>query len=77
MLIIKNRPKMKKDNEGIFNCALEISGMGAVRATYNEIRELFTGKRVLNFSFMRLIFIQSGNLKSLIFNFDPILCAQA
>ena len=68
---------MKKDNEGIFNCALEISGMGAVRATYNEIRELFTGKSVLNFSFMRLIFIQSGSLKSLIFNFDPILCAQA
>ena len=68
---------MKKINEGILNCSLEINGIGTVRAIYKEIRELFTEKRVLNFSFMRIFFIQSGKLKSLIFSFDPILCAQA
>ena len=68
---------MKKNNEVIFNCSLEINGIGNVRAIYKEIRELFTEKSVLNFSFIKLIFFQSGNLKSLIFNFDPILCAQA
>ena len=68
---------MKKNNEGIFNFSLEIKGIGIVSAIYKEIRELFTGKSVLNFFVIRLIFIQSGNLKSLIFNFDPILCAQA
>ena len=68
---------MKKNNEGIFNCSLEINGIGTVRAMYKEIKELFTAKSILNFSFIRLMFIQSGNLKSLIFNFDPILCAHA
>ena len=68
---------MKKNNEGIFNCSVEINAIGTVRATYREIRELLTGKRVLNLSFISLTFIQSGNLKSLISNFDPILCAHA
>ena len=68
---------MKKNNEGILNCSLEMNGIGSVRAIYKEIRELFTGNFVLNFSVIILIINQSGNLKSLIFNFDPILCAQA
>ena len=68
---------MKKNKEGIFNSKIEINGIGSVRAIYKDIRELFTGKSVLNFSVMTQIFIQSGNLKLLIFNFDPILCAQA
>ena len=68
---------MNKNNEGILNFALEINGIGNVRAMYKVIRELFTEKSVLNCSIMSLIFIQSGKLKSLIFSLDPILCAQA
>ena len=68
---------MKKNNESIFNCSLDIKGIGKVSATYKEIRELFTGTSVLNFLIISLFLVQSGNLKSLIFNFDPILCAQA
>ena len=66
-------PKMKKNNEGIFNFSLEIKGIGTVRAIYKEIRELFTGNSVLNFLIISLFLVQSRNLKSLIFNFDPIL----
>ena len=54
--IIKNRPKMKKNNEVFFKSSLEINGIGNVRAIYKEIRELLTGKSVLNFSVIRLIF---------------------
>ena len=68
---------MKKNNEGVFNFSLAINGIGIVRAKYKEINELFTEKSVLNFSIIRSIFIQSGNFKSLIFNFAPILCAHA
>ena len=71
------KPKKKKNNEGIFKCSVEINAIGTVRAVYKEIRELLTGKSVLNLSFIRLAFIQSGKLKSLISNFDPILCAHA
>ena len=49
-----------------------INGIGIVRAKYNDIKELLTGKSVLNFSFI-IKSLQSGKLKSLIFNFDPIL----
>jgi len=34
----------------IFNLSIEISGIGIVSAKYKEIKELFTEKRVLNFS---------------------------
>ena len=68
---------MKKNNAGNLNSSFETKGIGIVRATYNEISELFTGKSVLNFCIIGSFFIQSGNLKSLIFNLDPILCAQA
>tara|TARA_A100001388_G_scaffold202068_1_gene153150 strand:- start:810 stop:944 length:135 start_codon:yes stop_codon:yes gene_type:complete len=44
---------MNKNKEGNFNFSIEINGIGIVRAIYNEIRELFTGKSVLNFSVMR------------------------
>ena len=47
---------MKKNNEGIFNCYVEINAIGTVRATYREIRELLTGKSVLNLSFISLTF---------------------
>ena len=68
---------MKKNNEGTFSCSVEMNAIGTVRAIYREIRELLTEKSVLNLSFIRITFIQSGNLKLLISNFDPILCAHA
>ena len=61
-----------KKKEGIFNCSLEVNGIGTVRAIYKDIKELFTGKSVLNFFFMMYVFIQSGNLKLLILSLDPI-----
>ncbi len=36
--------------EKIFNLSIEINGIGIVSAKYKEIKELFTKKRVLNFS---------------------------
>ena len=48
--MIKNKPKINATIEGILNFSLEINGIGIVRAKYSDIRELFTGKRVLNFS---------------------------
>ena len=54
---------MKKNNEGVFNCSLEINVIGSVRAIYKEIKELFTGKSVLNFSGMRLIFYSIRQFK--------------
>ena len=36
--------------DGIFNLSIDINGMGIVSAKYKEIKELFTKKRVLNFS---------------------------
>jgi len=36
--------------ENIFNLSIDINGMGIVSAKYKEIKELFTKKRVLNFS---------------------------
>jgi len=33
-----------------FNLSTEINGIGMVSAKYKEIKELFTKKRVLNFS---------------------------
>jgi hypothetical protein len=49
-LIIKINPKTKVIIENIFNFSLEINGIGNVSAKYNEIKELLTKKRVLNFS---------------------------
>ena len=46
-MIIKNRPKKKKNNEVIFNCSLEIKGMGAVRAIYKEIGTPRTHRKFL------------------------------
>tara|TARA_B000000557_G_C20713211_1_gene416827 strand:- start:726 stop:857 length:132 start_codon:yes stop_codon:yes gene_type:complete len=40
--------KIKKDI--FFNLSIEINGIGIVSARYREINELFTKKRVLNFS---------------------------
>ena len=36
--------------DGIFNSSIEINGIGIVSAKYKEIKELFTERRVLNFS---------------------------
>ena len=36
--------------DNIFKFLLEIKGIGIVSAKYNEIKELLTKKRVLNFS---------------------------
>jgi len=36
--------------EKIFNLSMAINGIGIVSAKYKEIKELFTKKRVLNFS---------------------------
>jgi hypothetical protein len=36
--------------EKVFNSSIEIKEIGIVRARYREIKELFTKKRVLNFS---------------------------
>ena len=38
----------------IFNLSIEINGIGIVSAKYKEIKELFTKKRVLNFSIIDL-----------------------
>ena len=38
------------NKEKNFNLSIEINGMGIVSAKYKEIKELFTKKRVLNFS---------------------------
>ena len=38
--------------EGIFNFSIEMNGIGIVSAKYKEINELFTERRVLNFSFI-------------------------
>ena len=46
----KINPKTKVIIENIFNFSLEINGIGNVSAKYNEIKELLTKKRVLNFS---------------------------
>ena len=48
--MIKYRPKTNTKIEKIFNLSIEITGIGIVRAKYKEIKELFTKKRVLNFS---------------------------
>ena len=56
-----------------FNVSIEINGIGIVSAKYKEIKELFTKKRVLNFSIIQLISLYFGNLKLFIFNFAPIL----
>ena len=77
ILIIKSNPTIKANIESIFNFSLERNGIGMVSAKYKLIRELFTTKRVLNFSIIFLKDFQSGNLKLFIFNFAPILCAQA
>ena len=50
ILKIKNNPKTKSIIENIFNFSFEINGRGIVSARYNEINEVFTIKRVLNFS---------------------------
>ena len=36
--------------EIIFKLSIDINGIGIVSAKYKEIKELFTKKRVLNFS---------------------------
>ena len=36
--------------ENILNLSIETKGIGIVSAKYKEIKELFTKKRVLNFS---------------------------
>jgi hypothetical protein len=41
---------MKIKIDIFFNLSIEINGMGIVSARYREIKELFTKKRVLNFS---------------------------
>ena len=40
--------------EGTLNLSIDIKGMGIVSAKYREIKELFTKKRVLNFSIIFL-----------------------
>ena len=50
MLKMKNNPNKKSIIENIFNLPFEINGKGIVSARYNEINEIFTLKRVLNFS---------------------------
>ena len=50
ILRIKNNPKKNSIIENIFNLSFEINGIGIVSARYNEINEVFTIKRVLNFS---------------------------
>ena len=48
--MIKYRPKTNTKIEKIFSLSIEIKGIGIVSAKYKEIKELFTKKRVLNFS---------------------------
>ena len=48
--MIKKKKKTKVNIESIFKFSLEINGIGSVSAKYNEIKELLTKKRVLNFS---------------------------
>ena len=43
-------PKKNVIKEGIFNLSIETNGIGIVSARYKETNELFTKKRVLNFS---------------------------
>ena len=43
-------PKTNAVIDGIFNLSIDMNGMGMVSAKYREINELFTKKRVLNFS---------------------------
>jgi hypothetical protein len=59
ILIIKYRPKINVIVEGIFKLSVEMRGIGIVSAKYKEINELFTGRRVLNFS---IIFQKIFNL---------------
>ena len=47
--------------ERYFNLPIEINGIGIVSAKYKEIKELFTKKRVLNFS---IIYKEPLNLAS-------------
>ena len=49
IFIIKYRPNTNVIIEGIFNCSIEINGMGIVSAKYKVINELFTERSVLNF----------------------------
>ena len=57
----------------IFKLSIEINGIGIVSAKYKVIKELYTKKRVLNFSIISAGSFQSGNLKLFKFNFAPIL----
>ena len=50
ILKIKNNPKTNSIIYSIFKLSFEINGRGIVNARYNEINEIFTLKRVLNFS---------------------------
>ena len=50
ILIIKKSPKTNVVIEIILNLSIDIKGMGIVSARYREIKEIFTKKRVLNFS---------------------------
>ena len=50
---------MNKIVEGIFKLSIEMNGIGIVSAKYKEINELFTRRRVLNFS---IIFQKIFNL---------------
>ena len=50
MLKIKKRPEIIKNKENIFKLLIEMNGRGIVSAKYKEINELFTTRRVLNFS---------------------------
>ena len=74
--MIKKSPNINDIEEYTFKLSIEIYGIGIVRAKYRQINELFTKKRVLNFSIIFRKFY-SGNSKLFKFNFDPILCAQA
>ena len=61
----------------ILNSSTDKNGIGIVSAKYKEINELFTKKRVLNFSIIPQRSFYFGNLKLFIFNSAPILWAQA
>ena len=50
--------------EGIFNLSIEINGIGIVSARYKETNELFTKKRVLNFSIITEGFFLFGQFKT-------------
>ncbi len=62
----------------MFNLSIDINGIGIVSAKYKVINELFTKKRVLNFSiisrgWIKFSNIHFGNLKLFILSFAPIL----